>query len=166
MWSSYHHDCSVAVLLLEIALKFKTRPAFISLWWTPQLNTDQHFRTYLWTGRSKGFAHVDFANDEHAAEAVVELRDIELMGRILRVDHAAKKTDSMNRNAAPPVSMVIVTLIWCKLRALDLTSIRKHNVLVIFHYVLSKNHQSDVLSARAPSTLFSSAICLGMSLLN
>lgn len=57
-------------------------------------------------GRSKGFAHLDFATQAHADQAMTELTGVELLGRALRIDHAAKKLDSMNRNAAPPILSV------------------------------------------------------------
>jgi RNA recognition motif-containing protein len=93
------------------------------------------------TGRSKGFAHVDFANDDHAAEAVVELRDIELLGRVLRVDHAAKKSDSMNRNAAPPVSMVRPSQLKLSMYSQQFTLSLESHKLPIFSDVLRQGHQ-------------------------
>lgn len=35
---------------------------------------------------------------------MVDLAGVELLGRILRIDLAAAKTDSMNRNAAAPIN--------------------------------------------------------------
>ena len=40
------------------------------------------------TGRMKGFAHVDFVDEEQARRAVQELNGIELLGRSMRVDRA------------------------------------------------------------------------------
>ena len=64
--------------------------------------TLSHF--FILLGRSKGFAHIDFASPELCEVAVSTLQGVELLGRPLRVDHAAKKVDSMNRAAAPPVN--------------------------------------------------------------
>lgn len=44
-------------------------------------------------GRSKGFAHVDFASSDLASRAVTELNGVELMGRSLRIDYAQRKED-------------------------------------------------------------------------
>ena len=109
----------------------------------------------FWTGRSKGFAHVDFANDDHAAEAVVELRDIELLGRILRVDHAAKKSDSMNRNAAPPVSMVRPSQLLLNIHSQQFTSSLDTNKLSIFADVLRQDLRWNAHLAPAQCTLYS-----------
>jgi RNA recognition motif-containing protein len=58
------------------------------------------------SGRSRGFAHLDFNTQAHADQAMEELAGVELLGRALRIDHAAKKSDSMNRaNAAPILSV-------------------------------------------------------------
>lgn len=57
-------------------------------------------------GRSRGFAHIDFATQAHANQALEELANVELLGRSLRIDLAAKKEDSMNRSAAPPILFV------------------------------------------------------------
>lgn len=44
-------------------------------------------------GRSKGFAHIDFASQDLASRAVTELNGLELMGRSLRIDFAQRKED-------------------------------------------------------------------------
>mmetsp|Transcript_19008 Transcript_19008/g.31815 ORF Transcript_19008/g.31815 Transcript_19008/m.31815 type:complete len:361 (+) Transcript_19008:47-1129(+) len=43
------------------------------------------------TGRSRGFAHVDFKDAESAERALVELNGLEVLGRQLRVDMAQRK---------------------------------------------------------------------------
>jgi nucleolin len=50
------------------------------------------------TGRSKGFAHVDFSTPDLASRAVSELNGVELMGRSLRIDHAQRKEDMPARD--------------------------------------------------------------------
>lgn len=44
------------------------------------------------SGRMKGYAHVDFADQGAAARAVEALNDLEVEGRQLRADHAQRKT--------------------------------------------------------------------------
>eukprot|EP01038_Epipyxis_sp_PR26KG_P005565 gene5565-7687_t len=46
------------------------------------------------TGRPKGFGHIDFKDAESAERAIVELNGLELLGRQLRADHAARKDPS------------------------------------------------------------------------
>lgn len=60
----------------------------------PQTNHATTTRTYITlSGRSKGFAHVDFASPDLASRAVTELNGVELMGRSLRIDFAQRKED-------------------------------------------------------------------------
>ena len=58
----------------------------------------------MFVGRSKGFAHVDFNSFAESEAALRDLNGVELLGRPLRIDHAAKREDSMNKNAAPALS--------------------------------------------------------------
>jgi len=45
------------------------------------------------TGRSRGFGHIDFKDEESCQRAISELNGMEVLGRPLRVDHAQKKED-------------------------------------------------------------------------
>jgi cold-inducible RNA-binding protein len=45
------------------------------------------------TGRSRGFAFVEMANDDEAAKAIAALNGKEANGRALKVNEAAPKTD-------------------------------------------------------------------------
>lgn len=45
------------------------------------------------TGRSRGFGHIDFKDDESCQRAISELNGMEVLGRPLRVDIAQKKED-------------------------------------------------------------------------
>ena len=47
---------------------------------------------------------MDFPSYAEADSAVRTLTGVELLGRPIRIDHAARKEDSMNRNAAPALS--------------------------------------------------------------
>ena len=47
------------------------------------------------TGRMKGFAHIDFVDQEQANRAVQELNGIELLGRSMRVDKARQSDRSI-----------------------------------------------------------------------
>ncbi len=51
------------------------------------------------TGRSRGFAFVEFANEEDAAKAVEKWNDQELDGRPLRVNIAQPKTEGAPRRS-------------------------------------------------------------------
>ena len=46
------------------------------------------------TGRMRGFAHVDFVDEEATERALTELDGIELLGRALRVDRAKRSDES------------------------------------------------------------------------
>src|ERR1700686_4281964 len=45
------------------------------------------------TGRSRGFAFVEMANDDEAAKAIAALNGKEANGRVLKVNEAAPKAD-------------------------------------------------------------------------
>eukprot|EP01041_Mallomonas_annulata_P009332 gene9332-19374_t len=45
------------------------------------------------TGRSRGFGHIDFKDDESAQRAISELNGMEVLGRQLRVDRATRREE-------------------------------------------------------------------------
>jgi RNA recognition motif-containing protein len=50
------------------------------------------------TGRPKGFAFVEMANNDDAVNAINSLNDKEIMGRNLKVNEARPRRESFRRN--------------------------------------------------------------------
>ncbi|HEX2713546.1 MAG TPA: RNA-binding protein, partial [Candidatus Acidoferrales bacterium] len=60
--------------------------------------TRLHVATDRETGRKRGFAFVEMANDEEAAKAITALDGKELGGRNLKVNEARPKADKTERS--------------------------------------------------------------------
>lgn len=66
----------------------------------PGLFTTVRLATDRETGRTRGFGHIDFKDQDSADRAVMELNGLEVMGRQLRADHAQPKTPGGISNIA------------------------------------------------------------------
>ena len=54
-----------------------------------------------YSGRSKGFGFVTFANDESATKAISEMNEKDFKGRALKVNEAKPMEESERRDRAP-----------------------------------------------------------------
>jgi len=63
----------------------------------PNLYSAVRLATDKETGRTRGFGHVDFKDQDSANRAVDELNGLEVMGRQLRADHAAPRVEGRER---------------------------------------------------------------------
>ena len=54
-----------------------------------------------YSGRSKGFGFVTFANDESAAKAISEMNEKDVQGRALKVNEAKPMEESERRDRPP-----------------------------------------------------------------
>jgi RNA recognition motif-containing protein len=61
-----------------------------------------HVGTDRETGRSRGFAFVEFSSDEEAAKAITSFNDFDLDGRKLRVNPAEDRPPRRAGGGAPP----------------------------------------------------------------
>ena len=65
----------------------------------PNLYSAVRLATDKDSGRTRGFGHVDFKDQDSANRAVEELNGLEVMGRQLRADHAAPRIDNKERGS-------------------------------------------------------------------